>query len=113
MITDQPTEQIYETVSERLESSRPITLDELNQLAITEHVNEWSHEDCYNVLDGDNPRLDFIELGHRDDIPDVIETQSGTDVERRLRYVVAVEVVERVLDNYEDPVRNHDLRLHG
>ena len=113
MSINQPADNIYETVSERLESPRPVTLDECNKLVITEHVNEWSHEDCYNVLDTDIPRLDFIELGHRDDVPQCIETQSGTDIERRLRYQVAVELVERVLDQYDDPVVNYDLRLHG
>lgn len=113
MITKQPSEEIYETVSQRLECPRPVTLDELNSLVIKDHINEWSHEDCFNILDSDIPRLDIIELGHRDDIPACIETQSGTDVERRIRYHVAVEVVERVLDQYEDPVVNHDLQLHG
>jgi len=106
MSITQPADDIHETVSERLESEHPVTLDECNKLVITEHVNEWSHEDCYNVLDCDIPRL------HRDDIPQCIETQSGTDVERRLRYQVAVELVERVLSQYDDPVVNHDLRLH-
>jgi len=113
MITNETSDSVHTTVAEHLESDHPVTLDELQQFVIQEHINEWSHEDCYNVLDSDNPRLDWIELGEYDSLPQCIQTISGTDVERRLRYHVAIEVVEQVLDTYEDPVVNHDLRLHS
>lgn len=100
------------TALSHLKRDRPVTLTELNEVIITNHVNDWTHERCYTVIEN-SPMVEIGEIGAYDTVPDCIRTESGTTFEARVRYHAAIAIVEDAINDCDDPVEQFDLRLHA
>lgn len=103
---------VTETVVTLCSRDQGVTLQTIIETVIGDHVNGWSHEQCYQTI-SNCERVSVRDIGDSATIPQSIDAESDTDVERHIRYQAAVAVVEMVLDTeYDDPVRESALQLH-